>query len=193
MANLRRRAQITNAALKLFDERGFHGTGMEDLATEVEMSASSLYNHFSSKQEVLVEVLSSAMESLLRTHASALAGVTGPVEQLHASMASHVRFHADNAMAARVVNQELHNLQEPSRSVVRQLRRDYVARWMLILQEGAATGKFQVADVKITCYAIIDMGIGVALWFRPDAAYSAAELGEMYAEAALRLCGVAPA
>ncbi len=191
MANLQRRTQITTAAMKLFDERGFHGTGMEHIAKEIGMSASSLYNHFSSKQAVLAEGLSLTMESLLRTHASELAGVSDPVEKLRVSMSVHVQFHADNAMAVRVVNQELNNLQEPTRSVIRQLRRDYVARWMQIVEEGSAAGKFRVEDIKITCYALIDMGIGVALWFRDQDSYSATELGGIYADAALRQCGVA--
>lgn len=190
MANLQRQTQITAAALKLFDERGFHGTGMGHLSKAVGMSASSLYNHFSSKQEVLAEVLRTTMERLLREHASELAGITDPVERLRVSMAFHVRFHAENAMDTRVVNQEILNLQEPTLSIVRQLRRDYVARWMLILKEGEKSGKFQVKDIKITCYSLIDMGIGTSLWFNPDSTYSASQLGEIYAEAALRQCGI---
>ena len=50
MANQRRRDQIAAAALDLFDQRGYHATGMEDIAKAVGMRASSLYNHFSSKQ-----------------------------------------------------------------------------------------------------------------------------------------------
>ena len=37
MANQKRREQIFQAALELFDQRGFHGTGMEDIATAVGM------------------------------------------------------------------------------------------------------------------------------------------------------------
>ena len=70
MANQRRRDQIAAAALDLFDQRGYHATGMEDIAKAVGMRASSLYNHFSSKQELLAEVTITAMEDLLRANLS---------------------------------------------------------------------------------------------------------------------------
>lgn len=189
MANQQRRDQITDAALQLFDELGYHGTSMGDIAKSVGMSASSLYNHFGSKQEVLAEIMRTGMERLLRTHAAALAGIDEPVEQLRASMATHVEFHARNNRAVRVTNNEILSLEEPTRSVVKQLRRDYVARWVDIVDRGMRQGVFTVADEKITCYGLIDMGMGVSLWYRDDANYSPQELGLLYAQAALRQCG----
>ncbi len=44
--------------------------------------------------------------------------------------------------------------------MVLQLRRDYVARWMNVVDEGS----FQAENLKIACWALIDMGIGVATW-----------------------------
>ncbi len=35
MANQKRRDQLATAALDLFDQRGYHGTGMEDIAKAV--------------------------------------------------------------------------------------------------------------------------------------------------------------
>ncbi|EEI78062.1 hypothetical protein HMPREF0308_1688, partial [Corynebacterium striatum ATCC 6940] len=68
------------------------------------------------------------------------------------------------------------------KSVVLQLRRDYVARWMNVVDEGS----FQAENLKIACWALIDMGIGVATWFSPDGPYTAEELGDMYGQFALR-------
>ncbi|STD61364.1 HTH-type transcriptional repressor [Corynebacterium striatum] len=135
MANQKRRDQIATAALDLFDQRGYHGTGMEDIAKAVGMRASSLYNHYKSKQELLAEVTVSAMEELLRANAAALAGVTGSEEKILATMRAHVIFHATHAKRVRVVNNELNNLEEPHKSVVLQLRRDYVARWMNVVDD----------------------------------------------------------
>lgn len=182
MANQKRRDQIATAALDLFDQRGFHGTGMEDIAKAVGMRASSLYNHYKSKQELLAKVTVSAMEELLRANAAALAGVTGSEEKILATMRAHVIFHATHAKRVRVVNNELNNLEDPHKSVVLQLRRDYVARWMNVVDEGS----FQAENLKIACWALIDMGIGVATWFSPDGPYTAEELGDMYGQFALR-------
>ncbi|MFV8381549.1 TetR/AcrR family transcriptional regulator [Corynebacterium hindlerae] len=185
MANQQRREQIITAALQLFDARGYHATGMEHIAEVVGMRASSLYNHCSSKQEILQEIATSAMEEMLRTHARAIAGLTDPIEQLTATVRNHVRFHATQARRVRVTNSQLSNLEEPARSIVLQLRRDYVGRWISIVSEGVDKGVFTAADVKITCWALIDMGIGVAQWFNDEGEYTADELADMYAGFAL--------
>ncbi|MFV8395772.1 TetR/AcrR family transcriptional regulator [Corynebacterium hindlerae] len=185
MANQQRREQIITAALQLFDARGYHATGMEHIAEVVGMRASSLYNHCSSKQEILQEIATNAMEEMLRTHARAIAGLTDPIEQLTATVRNHVRFHATQARRVRVTNSQLSNLEEPARSIVLQLRRDYVGRWISIVSEGVDKGVFTAADVKITCWALIDMGIGVAQWFNDNGEYTADELADMYAGFAL--------
>ncbi|MDN6200352.1 TetR/AcrR family transcriptional regulator [Corynebacterium flavescens] len=186
MANEQRRQQIAAAALDLFDSHGYHGTGMGDIAAAVGMRASSLYNHFRSKQELLAAVTISTMEELLRANAAALAHPSTPEEKLFSIMRTHVIFHATHAKRVRVVNAELHNLEDPSRAVVVQLRKDYVARWIRVVD----SGDFSAEDLKIACWALIDMGIGVAQWYSPDGAYSPEELGDMYGRFALRQLGI---
>ena len=60
-----RRAEICDAALSVFAERGYHGTSMEEIARVVGMRASSLYNHVSSKQELLAGIMVATMRDLL--------------------------------------------------------------------------------------------------------------------------------
>ncbi|HHU66968.1 TetR/AcrR family transcriptional regulator [Corynebacterium sp.] len=193
MANQSRRDQIAAAATELFAQRGYFGTGMEDIATAVGMGTSSLYNHFRSKQEVLSVVLLRTMEDQLRTHARALAGAVDPVDKLHRSMIAHVQFHTENVVATRVINTQVTALAEPHRSMVHQLRRDYVSRWQAIIDEGVGSGQFTVADRRITCFALLDMGIGIPLWYDRDGRLSQQELIDCYADMALRLVGVDPA
>lgn len=186
MANQKRREQISQEALRLFDELGYHGTGMEDVAKAVGLRASSLYNHYSSKQEVLADIAIRAMEELLRANAVASSGQQEPEGKLVAIMRAHVIFHATQAMYVRVTNRSINSLEEPSRSVVLQLRRDYVARWMQVVEEGVQAGRFTAPDIKIACWSLIDMGMGVSQWFNPDGEYTAEQLGQMYGEYALR-------
>lgn len=192
MVNKMRRDQISAAALDLFDRLGYHGTGMEDIAAAVGMRASSLYNHFRSKQSLLAEVTVTAMQDLLEANDAALAALdvdADPIARLRETMRSHVVFHTTNAKRVRVVNRELGSLDHPARGTVVQLRRDYVARWMSVVNDGVAAGVFTAADVKIACWALIDMGIGVSQWYAPGGRYTAEELGQMYADFALRQLG----
>jgi AcrR family transcriptional regulator len=52
------RQQILEAAARLFVEHGYAGTSVRDIAAELGIANPSLYYHFRSKREILVELLS---------------------------------------------------------------------------------------------------------------------------------------
>ncbi len=52
----KRRNQILEAAVICFLERGYHQTGVRDIAARAGVSLGNLYNHFRGKHDVLVEI-----------------------------------------------------------------------------------------------------------------------------------------
>ena len=61
-----RREEIIRAAHKCFISRGFHATGMADIAREFGMSAGHIYNYFPSKTAIIEEVISRGMEDFYK-------------------------------------------------------------------------------------------------------------------------------
>ena len=55
-ATAKRRNQILEAAVMCFLERGYHQTGVRDIAARAGVSLGNLYNHFPGKHDVLVEI-----------------------------------------------------------------------------------------------------------------------------------------
>src|ERR1700742_2367778 len=88
-----RKAEIREAGLTLFADRGYHGTAMEDIAVVVGIRASSLYNHVPSKQLLLVDVMRTTMQELLVGFDQSVAstGVGDHRAGLRLAMESHVR------------------------------------------------------------------------------------------------------
>ena len=54
---LSRKQEIYRIAAKLFKEKGYSAVTMRDLAAAVGIKAASLYNHISSKQQILSETI----------------------------------------------------------------------------------------------------------------------------------------
>ena len=50
------REKILNEALDLFAARGYHGTSMREIARAVGIKGSSIYNHFSGKEDIFSEL-----------------------------------------------------------------------------------------------------------------------------------------
>jgi AcrR family transcriptional regulator len=50
------REEILNEALDLFAEKGYHGSSMREIAKAVGIKGSSIYNHFSGKEEIFSEL-----------------------------------------------------------------------------------------------------------------------------------------
>ncbi|WP_158256094.1 TetR/AcrR family transcriptional regulator [Corynebacterium sp. 13CS0277] len=181
-----RKSDIRAAAIALFAERGYYGTSMADIADAVHIRASSLYNHVQSKHELLAHIMVSCQQDLLREHGAAMSGAHTPAEQLSASMRCHVRFHATHQREVLVTNREINNLEDPDRTMLTQLRRDYVSRWVAILERGRAAGDFAISHPRLTSYALIDMGMGVAQWYKAEGPVPLEELAEHYVRLARR-------
>ena len=59
-----RRVQVLDAARAVFVESGYYAAGMDDIAERAGVSKPVLYQHFSSKQDLYLALLDSALESL---------------------------------------------------------------------------------------------------------------------------------
>ncbi|MBN1646744.1 MAG: TetR/AcrR family transcriptional regulator [Spirochaetales bacterium] len=63
------RDRIFTAAVKLFGERGFHGTSMRELAREAGIKESSVYNHFPGKNAIMQAILDYHMQGFKQAEA----------------------------------------------------------------------------------------------------------------------------
>ena len=66
-----RRAEILNAALDLFSERGYHATGVADIATALSMSHGTFYRYFNSKRDILEQLIDEAADRVAANIADA--------------------------------------------------------------------------------------------------------------------------
>lgn len=56
--------RILDAAENLFSERGFSGTAIRDIASQVQLNPASLYNHFDGKESLYKAVLERALQPI---------------------------------------------------------------------------------------------------------------------------------
>jgi AcrR family transcriptional regulator len=184
-----RHHEIIDAALELFATIGYSGTTMAQIGDRLGMRGPSLYKHIASKQELLVEIVTGMMDELLRRQRAALAEGGDVRQRLSSIVAVHVQYHAEHRYEAFVGHREIDSLEEPHRSHILDLRREYESRFRELVQEGRGLDLFRTSSDRWSSYAILDMGIGVSAWYNPSGSVTPDELAATYAELALRMLG----
>ncbi|WP_291413040.1 TetR/AcrR family transcriptional regulator [Actinophytocola sp.] len=184
-------AAIRDAALELFAHNGFQATTMADIGAAVGIRGPSLYKHVASKQDLLAGIMLDTMTELREAHQVAVRGSTDPAVRLRRAAEAHVRYHARHRPEAFVGNREIRSLDEPHRTAVLASRADYEHRFRTLVEDGVRAGRFDVPSVRLTSYAILDLGMGVAAWYREDGELSEDEIAWHYGDLALRMVDAA--
>lgn len=181
---------IRKAGVRLIFEHGYEAMSLRQLAAEVGIQAGSLYNHISTKQDLLFDLVQDHINDLLRELDLALAGKADPVERLRAFVAFHVSYHMTRKREVFIANSELRSLDTKNYDAVVALRGAYEARLAQILADGVAEGVFEVVDIQVATFAIISLLTGLCTWYRPGGRLTRDAI--IAAHEKLVLSGVAP-
>ena len=94
----RRREQLLEVALKLFAQRGFNATTMDDIAEAAGVTKPLLYQHFDSKRALYLELVRSVSDTMLEAIGKAVAAADSPRQQVEGGFAAYFHLvvtHAD--------------------------------------------------------------------------------------------------
>jgi AcrR family transcriptional regulator len=175
------------AAVDAFAERGYHATTTRDIASRAGMSPAALYIHYKTKEELLQRISRIGHEKVLEILKAADGAGGSATERLAEAVSSFVRWHAGRRTTARVVQYELDALGPEARAEIVALRRRVDAEVRGIIEDGVASGEFDVLDVRGTTLAVLSLCVDVARWFTIDGPRTPEEIGTLYADLVLRM------
>lgn len=181
---------ILRAAIAVMAEHGYHGTSVRDIAERADLSPASLYNHFASKQGILVAIMERGIDELLRRTTAALEHAPDdPTSRLRAIVAVHVLYHLEDRRGTLLGTSELRALEEPARTTHVAKRRRHQRVFEDVVAEGVRRGVFTTPYPDEAARAIVTMCTAVASWYRPDGPLTPAEITERYQALALSAAG----
>jgi AcrR family transcriptional regulator len=88
----RRREQLLEVALHVFASRGFHQTSMNDVAEAAGVTKPVVYQHFTSKRALYLELLELVSRRLMASIDQATGAAAGPREQVQRGLRAYFRF-----------------------------------------------------------------------------------------------------
>jgi len=181
-----RSEEVYRAALRLFREKGYHATSMQDIAAAVGLYKGSLYHYIAGKEDLLVQVFERALGTLVAdVERICLDTALGPSAQLRLIIQAHVCCVAENLDALTVYLHEFRALAGESLANVRAQRDRYAVLVAETVARGVRLGEFETADVEIATLGLLGMCNWLCQWYRPGGRLGPAEIGGYFADLVL--------
>lgn len=169
---------IAKKAAKLFKEKGFSATTMRDIAKAIGVEAPSLYNHISSKNEILQEVCFN-VANLFTTYISQIELNHQPIlEKLELIIRFHINMMLKEYESVYVSDHEWKHLPEPYSSNFKNQRRSYRNRLANIVQLGITNEELKNIDPYVAVLTILSAIGGIEYWQRSKKVIDAGVLEE---------------
>ncbi|NEX63734.1 TetR/AcrR family transcriptional regulator [Noviherbaspirillum galbum] len=174
------RERILNVAASLFRQRGYNGTTVRDIAAEVGILSGSLFHHFQSKEEILLEIMREAAFTICVRAEKTLEDAETPWQQLRElvrleleSIVGGVRkdYHA-------VLFFEWRDLPEAAKPELTRLQKRYNRSWRQAAEACHAAGLLR-CEPDAAVLILHGSVRGAMTWFRPGGRYSTDEFGDI--------------
>ena len=161
------RTQALDAAVAVFIEQGYDGTSISALAEKLGVTKSALYHHFDSKEAILAEALSVALDGLDTVIAAAEQAPGSALDRLTHAMTEAVRLLVREKASVTLLLRVRGNSATERAALER--RRDFDARVAGLVSEAQAAGSVR-SDVDARSAARLLFGIvnSVVVWYRGD-------------------------
>jgi len=159
---------VLDHAARLFREHGYARTTVRDLAREVGILPGSIFHHFQSKDEILRMVMRDSIILNLARVREALADATETRARLRALIECELwAINGDTGEAWTVLVREWDSLSKAGQSNILELRDEYEALWLSVLEQGHEQGLVPSQPFVLRRFLIGALSWTVN-WYRPE-------------------------
>ncbi len=164
--NTTKREIIITKAAKLFKEKGYKASSMRELAAQIGVEAASLYNHISSKGDLL-RLICFEVSTVYYASINAIEKDNkNTISKIEKLLRFHVSAMIDNYEKVYVTDHDWRNLEEPYLSEYRELRRNYRKKFTAIVQQGIEENELKQIDANSIVMIFINAIGAIDQWHR---------------------------
>jgi len=178
--------KIKKVSVRLFYKKGYYATSMSAIASASGIRKSSIYYHYSTKEEILLDIFRTTMIELQDLLRERLNSSKGAREKMQAAIYCHIIFHIERQKEAIIADSELRGLTARNYQEIMQMRDEYEKQIQDVLKEGIAEGIFVVTDLKVISYGILSMCTAICTWFNSSGRLSKEEVADFYSDFILK-------
>ena len=161
--------RMLRAAARCFNEKGYSGSSLKDVADILGLTDAALYYYVRNKEELVylcyVRAAELGREAMQRARADGENGLD--------TIRAYLRYHIEIMVGDRgpiAIMTEIPSLEPGHREAVLEFSRQHSARFEEILRAGIGDGSIAPCDVRMTGNALMGSINWIPKWFHGDAA-----------------------
>ena len=160
-----RKQEIIRLAAKLFKSKGYSAVTMRDLAKAMDIKAASLYNHISSKQAILQDIIIAIAEDFTTGMQNIMNSDTNSIGKLEQIISLHVKIATENTDGLAALNLDWMHL-ENKLDYYLKLRNDYEANYLKIIKDGIANNELKSVKPDVLMFSMLSTLRSLYLWLQ---------------------------
>lgn len=177
----RRQQEVTDVAARIFHEKGYQGTSIQEIAEEVGILKGSLYYYIETKEDLLFGVIKEAYDAALSLIEELEQREGGALDLIEGLVLGHAEVFATTFVQSSVFFREFRALSKERQDTIREAGDVYIRFLVSQIRRGQRSGEIhRDINPRLAAIGIIGMMNSMAFWYRPDGPATAAQIGREF-------------
>lgn len=187
---LRKRALIL-AAGRVFSDKGFHNTTLDDIAAALLVTKPALYRYVQNKHEILYECHRMAVDMAEEALAEARRQYTAPLEALRTFVSLYIR-KMTSELGTCVMLTEYYSMTPEHNALIQRRRRVIDADLRALVAQAVERGDIADCDPKLAVFFFMGAINNINRWFSDKGPADGERIAQAFADLTLRCLGPSP-
>jgi AcrR family transcriptional regulator len=163
-----RKIEILKSAASTFVREGYDATSMNHIAEEAGITKPGLYYHFKSKQDLLFQIMSYALDRLEKDTIGATVSSASNEERLRTILGNHARMitEDDDCSFTMLVMNETSSLRPEDQRIISHRKRAHFEVVRATLDQLGKEGRLRDIDTTVAAFSILGTVIWICKWFQ---------------------------
>jgi AcrR family transcriptional regulator len=175
-----KRVAVLHTAVRMFLERSYGRTSMDDVATQLNITKPALYHYFRNKEEILVEIYRLGTDLIDEMLDSIEADEKPGLDKVADFIAGYIQI-VTGDFGRAVIRLDDGELSKAGRKLVRGRKREIDHRLRAIIEGGIKDGSIASCDAKIASFILAGAIHGMAAWYEPAGPLKLSAIRSQYA------------
>ncbi len=165
---LRKRRALVQEAGRAFGKAGFHNTSMDDVAKALNVTKAALYYYIKTKQEILFECHSLALDLGEQARQFAWEQSDQPLERLRLWLRKYIQLLTGDIGCYAVLAEPISSLDDNHQKLIRDRLRTFDKQFQQLVIDAIAGGTLPNCDPRLAVAFFMGAINNISRWFTPN-------------------------